>query len=63
MTASAFFKETQYRKQKLEVGPAAQKNYVFIEDFYTLSKLRIWSHLLKKPLMENFLFRAVLLKY
>ena len=25
MTASAFFKEIQYRKQKLEVGTAAQK--------------------------------------
>ena len=24
------------------------------------SFLRIWSHLLKKPLMENFIFRAVL---
>ena len=35
-----------------------------IKDFFSkcdeiLSKLRIWSHLLKKYLMENFRFRAV----
>ena len=26
----------------------------------SFSKLQIWSHLLKKPLMENFIFCAVL---
>ena len=37
-----------------------------IKDFFSkcdqiCRKLRIWSHLLKKPLMENFIFCAVLL--
>ena len=36
----------------------------FIKDFFSkcgqiLRKLRIWSHLLKKSLMENFIFCAV----
>ena len=36
----------------------------FIEDFFSKcdqihKKLRIWSHLLKKSLMENFIFCAV----
>ena len=36
-----------------------------IKDFFSKCdqirrKLRIWSHLLKKALMENFIFRAVL---
>ena len=36
----------------------------FIEDLFSKCdqidrKLRIWSHLLKKSLMENFMFRAV----
>ena len=37
----------------------AQKMNFFIKDFYSkcdLVKLRIWSHLLKKSLMENFIF-------
>ena len=32
----------------------AQKMKFFIKDFFSL--LRIWSHLLKKSLMENFFF-------
>ena len=38
----------------------AQKIKFSIKDFFR--KLRIWSHLLKKSLMENFLFCAVLKK-
>ena len=42
----------------------AQKIKFSITDFLskcdqTCSLLRIWSHLLKKPLMENFIFCAV----
>ena len=38
-----------------------------IKDFFSKSKqihsfIRIWSHLLKKSLMENFIFRALILK-
>ena len=43
-----------------------QKIKIFIKDFFSKCdqisrKLRIWSHLLKKLLMENFIFCAVLL--
>ena len=42
----------------------AQKMKLSIKDFFSkfdqiLSFLRIWSHLLKKSLMENFIFCAV----
>ena len=42
----------------------AQKIKFSIKDFFSKcdqirSFLRIWSHLLKKPLLENFIFRAV----
>ena len=42
----------------------AQKIKFSIQDFFSKcdqirSFLRIWSHLLKKSLMENFIFRAV----
>ena len=42
----------------------AQKMKFSIKDFFSKcdqirSFLRIWSHLLKKPLMENFIFCAV----
>ena len=44
---------------------AAQKTKFSIKDFFSKcdkirSFLRIWSHLLKKPLMENFIFCAVI---
>ena len=44
----------------------AQKMQFFIEDFFSkcdqiCSFLRIWSHLLKKYLMENFIFYAVII--
>ena len=43
----------------------AQKMKFSIKDFFSKydqirRKLQIWSHLLKKPLMENFIFCAVL---
>ena len=43
----------------------AQKMKFFIKGFFSKcdqigSFLRIWSHLLKKPLMENFIFCAML---
>ena len=42
----------------------AQKMKFFIKDFFRKCdqirrKPRIWSHLLRKPLMENFIFCAV----
>ena len=45
---------------------AAQKMRFFIKDFFSKydqirRNLRIWSHLLKKSLMENFIVGAVLL--
>ena len=45
----------------------AQKMKFSIKDFFSKcdqihSFLRIWSHLLKKSLMENFIFYAVILK-
>ena len=44
-----------------------QKMKISIKDVFSKchqirSKLRIWSHLLKKPLTENFIFCAVILK-
>ena len=45
-----------------EIGTnTAQKMKFSIKDFFSKcdqirSKLRIWSHLLRKPLMENFIF-------
>ena len=44
----------------------AQKLKIFIKDFFSKfdqirRKLRIWSHLLKKSLMENIIFCAVIL--
>ena len=45
--------------QKIEttmIANTAQKNEVFHYGFLQWMKLRIWSHLLKKSLMENFHF-------
>ena len=44
----------------------AQKMKLFVKEFFSKydqirRKLRIWSHLLKKSLMENFIFCAVLI--
>ena len=46
----------------------AQKMKFYIKDFFSKfdpirRKLRIWSHLLKKSSMENFIFSAVQLPY
>ena len=46
----------------------AQKIKFSIKDFFSIcgqirSFLRIWSHLLKKSLMENFIFCAMSLRY
>ena len=46
------------------VANTAQKNEVFLNDFFSeydqvSRKLRIWSHLLKKSLLENFIICAV----
>ena len=38
----------------------AQKMKFFIKDFFSLDFFRIWSHLLNKSIMENFIFCAVL---
>ena len=50
------------RKEQIRIN--AQKMMFSINDFFTKcdqirSFLRIWSHLLKKCLMENFIFCAV----
>ena len=52
-------------EQKLK--STAQKMKFFIKDFFNKCyqirrKLRIWSHLLKKSLMENFIFCGVKLR-
>ena len=49
-------------------SPTAQKMKFYIKDFFNKCdrirrKLCIWSHLLKKPLVENFMFCAVLFPY
>ena len=51
---------------QISTYPTAQKRKFSIKDFFTKcdqilhkSFLRIWSHLLKKYLMENFIFCAV----
>ena len=46
------------------VANTAHKNEVFLNDFFSeydqvSRKLRIWSHLLKKSLLENFIICAV----
>ena len=56
----------EMRKYFLE-SFTAQKIKFSIKDFFSKcnqihSKLRIWSHLLKKPLMENFIFCAVYMR-
>ena len=48
----------------LSIHRTAQKMELSIKDFFSkcdqiLRELRIWSHLLKKSLMENFTFCAV----
>ena len=59
------------RSVNITKGPVsnyiAQKMKFCIKDFFSKCaqirrKLRIWSHLLKKFLMENFIFCAVLIK-
>ena len=54
-------KKTLYESESMH----SQKMKFFITDFFSKSaqicrKLRIWSYLLKKSLMENFIFCAVL---
>ena len=49
---------------QMERSNTAQKMKFSIKDFFRkfdqlYRKLRIWSHLLRKSLMENFIFRAV----
>ena len=53
-------KSTQDWKHLCSVISTAQKMKFSIKDFFSKydkirRKLRIWSHLLKKPLMENFI--------
>ena len=52
-------KLTKYTPQKIKLS---------IKDFFSKCdqirrKLRIWSNLLKKPLMENFIVCAVMMKF
>ena len=56
--------EISYRAEKI-TSCTAQKMKSSIKDFFSKcdqirSFLRIWSHLLKESLMENFIFCAVL---
>ena len=53
--------------RSLSANCTAQKMKFSIKDFFSKCgqirwKLRIWSHLLKKSLMENFIFCAVVLQ-
>ena len=55
-----------FSKCDLSAGNFAQKTKFSITDFVSkcdqiCRKLRIWSHLLKKSVMENFIFCAVML--
>ena len=48
----------------MKIHYAAQRKKFYIKDFFSKCdqirrKLRIWSHLLKKSLMENFIFCPV----
>ena len=58
--------QTSYFEWEIENHAyTAQKMKFFIKDFFSKfdqirSFLRIWSHLVKKSLMENFIFCAVL---
>ena len=50
-------------KESVDMTDSAQKMMFFIKDFFSKCnqirrKLRIWSHLLKKSFMENFIFSA-----
>ena len=54
----------EYIRGSSELLNTAQKIKFFIKDFFRKcdqirKKLHIWSHLLKKSLMENFMFCAV----
>ena len=49
-----------FTRQKL-TKYTAQKMKLSNKDFF--SKLRIWSNLLKKPLMENFIVCAVMMNF
>ena len=56
-----------FTRQKL-TKYTAQKMKLSIKDFFSKCdqirrKLRIWSNLLKKPLMENFIVCAVMMKF
>ena len=63
----SFAKKTDVADQKGN-NCTAQKIKFYIKDFFSKSdqirrKLRIWSLLLKKSLMENFIFCAVLIPF
>ena len=56
--------ENLFQSTKTKAFNTAQKIKFFIKDFFSKcdqirSFLRIWSHLLKKSLIENFLFCAM----
>ena len=56
--------KTKGKRIEDEDSDIAQKMKFSIKDFFSKcdqirKKLRIWSHLLKKSLMENFIFCAV----
>ena len=50
---------SSYRKENTEQKMKFSIKYFFYKYDQIHSFLRIWSHLLKKSLMENFIFRAV----
>ena len=62
-----FFKKASYSRHQSTINYTAQKMKFSIKDFLSKCdqihrKLRIWSYLLKKFLIENFIFCAVLEK-
>ena len=52
------FKQTPFTAQKMKFSVMSVKNFSKFD--LIRSFLQIWSHLLKKSLMENFIFYAVL---
>ena len=70
LSVKDFFRKCEYNPQKttdLFTFPTTQKMKFSIKVFFSKcdqirSFLRIWSHLLKKSLKENFIFCAVVLE-
>ena len=63
-TVSELIKEKQQEGVWGKINPPSSPTQIRVKDFFSKSeqisrKLRNWSHLLKKCLMENFIFCAL----